>query len=260
MACKLERSRQWAVRLMHEKQLHEHAWFVTLTYSDEHLPKDWSVDVRHFQKFMKRLRKRFGKVRYFHCGEYGEQYSRPHYHAILYGLQLRDLVEIPNRKGPDKLYRSADLEEVWKKGACPLGEVTFQSARYVAAYVTSKINGPQQREAYLALDGDTGAIHERRPPYATMSRRPGIGAGWFEQFGSDVFPRDEVAIDGHLARPPKFYDTLLEREDPALLESIKARRVRAANVHKDDNTYERLRVKEKVLKAKSTLRARDPNA
>ena len=85
IGCRLERSRQWAVRCIHEASLHEDNCFITLTYDDAHLPTDLSLNVSHFQKFMKRLRKRFGEgIRFFHCGEYGENFGRPHYHACLF--------------------------------------------------------------------------------------------------------------------------------------------------------------------------------
>jgi hypothetical protein len=89
IGCRLERSRQWAVRCVHEASLHEKNCFITLTYSPENLPKDGSLDVSHFQKFMKRFRKRFGPgIRFFHCGEYGESLSRPHYHACIFGFDF----------------------------------------------------------------------------------------------------------------------------------------------------------------------------
>ena len=94
IGCRLERSRQWAVRCIHEAQLHKDNCFITLTYNDEHLPSPPSLSVRDFQLFMKRLRKRFGKgIRFFHCGEYGEKYGRPHYHACLFGFDFPDRVQ-----------------------------------------------------------------------------------------------------------------------------------------------------------------------
>ena len=76
IGCRLERSRQWAIRCVHESQLHENSVFVTLTYSDEFCPI--SLEYAHFQNFMKRLRKKFGPTRMYMCGEYGERTFRPH--------------------------------------------------------------------------------------------------------------------------------------------------------------------------------------
>ena len=79
IGCRLERSRQWAVRCVHEASLHTANSFITLTYRNECLPGDGSVHPEHFQKFMKRLRKALPdvKIRFFHCGEYGSMLSRP---------------------------------------------------------------------------------------------------------------------------------------------------------------------------------------
>ena len=68
IGCRLERSRQWAMRCVHEASLHEANCFITLTYDDAHCPKDGSLRFEHWQKFMKRFRKRFGSgVRFYHC-------------------------------------------------------------------------------------------------------------------------------------------------------------------------------------------------
>jgi len=92
IACRLEKSRQWAVRCMHEASQWDNNVFVTLTYDDEHLPEDQGLDVSEFQRFAKRLRKARpdDKVRYFHCGEYGEQLQRPHYHALVFNVDFPD--------------------------------------------------------------------------------------------------------------------------------------------------------------------------
>ena len=94
IGCRLERSRQWAVRCVHESSLHRFSSFITLTYNDEHLPSDRSLNVEHFQRFMKRLRKHLEplKIRFFHCGEYGDKFRRPHYHAIVFGYDFPDRI------------------------------------------------------------------------------------------------------------------------------------------------------------------------
>ena len=93
--CRQENQRQWAIRCIHEASLHLNNIFVTLTYNNENLPKHNTLVKEHFQLFMKRLRKhkkatKHNKIRYFHCGEYGEKNSlRPHYHAIIYNCKFR---------------------------------------------------------------------------------------------------------------------------------------------------------------------------
>lgn len=109
IGCRLEHSRQWAIRCLHEASLHEHNCFLTLTFDDEHLPKSESLDVRDLQLFMKRLRKEYGKgIRFYACGEYGEKYYRPHYHLCLFNHDFHDkyLWKMSNDK---PLYRSKSL-------------------------------------------------------------------------------------------------------------------------------------------------------
>ena len=92
--CRLERSRQWAMRCVHEAAAYDCNAFITLTYDEENLPADGSLNYDHFQLFMKRLRKAIepNKVRFYMCGEYGEENGRPHFHACLFGYDFPDKV------------------------------------------------------------------------------------------------------------------------------------------------------------------------
>lgn len=140
IGCRLEKSRQWAMRIMHEAQLHEHNSFLTLTYSDQYLPKNNSLKKDDVQKFLKRLRRRLDKpIRYYQCGEYGEKFHRPHYHMCLFGHDFYDDREHFKTSTGDKLYVSELLSEVWGMGHCLIGDLTFESAAYVARYVTKKL-------------------------------------------------------------------------------------------------------------------------
>lgn len=224
IGCRLERSRQWAVRLVHEGSQHQEKCFLTLTYDPAHLPTDGSLDVSEFQRFMKRLRKRVApsKVRFFHCGEYGEQLGRPHYHCILFGFSFPDRVLFRRGSEPSlNLYTSVLLSELWPLGFSTVGQVTFESAAYVARYVVKKWFGVNADDHYRG----------RRPEYVTMSRRPGIGAGWIEKFESDVFPADEVVLRGKKMSPPKYYRQRYEITAPLEADLLRTRRVqRAAEV------------------------------
>lgn len=249
VGCRLERSRQWAVRCVHESSLYSDNCFITLTYSNEFLPPDLSLNVSDFQKFMKRLRKRFGDgIRFFHCGEYGSKFGRPHYHALIFNFNFPDLILWKEDNG-QKLYRSKVLEELWPFGHSSVGTATFESAAYVARYIMKKVTGDAAQSHYESVDLDSGEIFNRKPEYTTMSRRPGIGKGWFDKFSSDVYPSDEVVLRGKLMRPPKYYDSLYELVDPLDHERIKIRRKVSASKHKDNNTPERLEVRRKVKEA-----------
>lgn len=246
IGCRLEKSKVWATRCLHESTLHNENCYITLTYRDESLPKDGSVKVEDFQKFMKRLRKNTGrKIRFFHCGEYGDETLRPHYHAIIFGFDFKDKKFHKNNPNGDKLYTSEFLNKTWEHGFCTIGDVTFESCAYVARYITKKITGKKAEKHYKG----------RRPEYITMSRRPGIGKGWFEKFSSDVYPDDKVVIrNGIKVKPPKYYDNLFNELNEKEFKDIKLKRRAQAKVNKE--TIERLLVKEKVQESRANLLVR----
>lgn len=245
IGCRLERSRQWAIRCLHEASLNEDNCFITLTYNNEHLPKDLSLDIRHFQLFMKRLRKKYTgkKIRFFHCGEYGETLGRPHYHALLFGHDFDDKKLWSMRQGVP-LYRSATLETLWPFGYSSVGEVTFESAAYVARYVMKKVNGDLAADHYTLVNED-GEYWDVQPEYCTMSRRPGLASDWLKRFNRDVYPNDEVIIRGVRCRPPRFYDRSFELMSPEEWRTVRARRRTASEQRKADATPERLKVRER---------------
>lgn len=254
--CRLARSRQWATRIMHEASLHESNCFLTLTYSDHHVPKDGSLKKKHFQDFMKRLRGRVGKLRFFHCGEYGERFARPHYHACIFGFGFPDRV-VHSVSNGNRLYTSRLLEEVWPFGFGIIGELTFESAAYVARYVMKKITGDMAHQTYKGFDPDTGELRDdlprREPEYVTMSRGGrngrGIGHEWFARYGGEVFPSDEVIARGVSCKPPRYYDKLFEEENPEAFEEIRRRRLIRARAS-EDNSPDRLAVREVCAEAR----------
>lgn len=251
--------------------MHSENSFITLTFDDEHVNKTGTLVKADFQKFMKRLRKKTGKkIRYFHCGEYGslckkcglsqiacmqaqrKQLSdphrfertlgRPHHHACLFGYDFQDKVLWTTRDGV-RLYRSAELESLWidtetKKslGYSSIGDVTFESAAYVARYVTKKIFGNRAVAHYGG----------REPEYTTMSRSDGIGKGWLEKFKDDVYPHDYIIIrGGKKCRPAKYYDRNYELTDPETYAKIKESRKKNA-IDNPENTYLRRKVKAEI--------------
>lgn len=259
--CKLEYSRQWAIRCNHEADLHKDKTFITLTYSAENLPEDGSLNKTHFKLFMKRLRKKFPlkKIRFFHCGEYGENFGRPHYHAIIFGLEFPDKTEY-KKHNEQQYYISEILNKIWGKGQCIIGQVTFESAAYVARYILKKINGEAAEKHYFnhnQIDYSTGEVLLMQKEYATMSLKPGIGNAWLKKYTSDVYPSDEVIINGRQVKPPKYYDGLYELTEPEKFEIIKSQRVTAAKKQKNNNTKERLAVRETICEAKLKSKKRE---
>lgn len=209
VGCRLERSRQWAVRCVHESKLWDASEFVTLTY--ESVPPGGSLRPRDFVLFMKKLRLSHPGVRFFQCGEYGDMLERPHHHAILFNCFFADRRYYKSR-GDVRLYTSKELDKLWGHGQCSVGSVTFESAAYVARYAMKKVFG---NEAHYG---------GRVPEYVTMSRRPGIGAGFVERFRSDIYPVDEVIVRGVRCRPPRYYDSILESDSPSVFKRLKGRR------------------------------------
>ena len=236
------------MRCVHEAELHEDNCFLTLTYDDAHLPDNGGLNKRHFQLFMKKLRKSIApkKVRYYMCGEYGEATARPHYHAIIFGHWFTDQAFLFNTANGHAVYTSPTLRKLWKYGHVTMGTVTFESAAYVARYIMKKVTGEKAEEHYKRVDPDTGEVHSIAPEYTAMSRRPGIGRDWYDKYADDVFPSDTVVMRGQPMRPPRFYDNLYADADV-----IKAQRKKEALKHSENNTTNRLRVREEVTKART---------
>lgn len=246
--CRLERSRIWAMRCMHEAELHDLNCFLTLTYSDAYLPGDRSLEPRSVQLWMKRLRKRIGPVRFFLCGEYGERTSRPHYHALLFGWWPPD-ASYWKGTGTGKLYRSALLDETWGLGQVLVGALTFESAAYVARYSMKKEQGAGLTPRREILDVETGEIITRAHEFGRMSRRPGLGREWLTRFYSDVFPHGSVVVNGRESKTPRYYDGIFEASDPEGMQKLRESRELLAAKNYDDESPSRRRVKDQVLRA-----------
>jgi len=250
IGCRLERSRQWAIRCVHEAQLNTDNSFITLTYDNKNIPRGGTLKKEHFQKFMKRLRFKLRPkiIRYYHCGEYGENTARPHYHALIFNHAFPDKIQYSINDG-NPLYISEELNKLWTYGFSTIGELNFDTAAYVARYVLKKVNGPMAEEHYQSLDPETGELSKIEPEYTTMSRRPGIGSRWYDKYKSEVYPNDDVIINGKKMKPPRYYDGLYEKEAETDYGIIVKKRKIKAKKYKDNQTPERLKVRENVTKA-----------
>lgn len=258
--CRIDKSKEWAARIVHEAHMHNEKCFITLTYNTENLPLDGSLNKRHFQLFMKRLRKHYNdkKIRFFHCGEYGEQMDRPHYHACLFGVDFTDRVPHSVSNGV-VTYVSDTLEKIWGKGFCTVGELEYASAAYCARYIMKKITGDKAEDHYrrtvISEYGEVLGEFQLQPEYITMSlgRKPGqgIGGSFYEKYKSDFYPSDECPVPGRGVhkKVPKYYDRLLEADDPETFNQIKQRRSEFHDKHAHDFTPQRLAQREKVKEA-----------
>lgn len=237
--CRLNKSRETAVCAVHEASLYEANSFITLTYSPANMPEHGSLVKKDFQDFIKLLRSKYAprRIRYLQCGEYGEKLGRPHYHACLFNYDFQDK-KYWKTHNENKYFVSEELDSLWKKGHCLIGDVTFESAAYVGRYITKKKNGPRYASHY----------GEKIQEYATMSQS--LGKGWFEKYRGEIYPSDTLVLDGRVMLPPKRYDRLLEKVDPALYEEVKRCRLdqtRAVKKAYDNLNPRRLEVKERLL-------------
>lgn len=253
---------------MHEARYHEQSCFLTLTYNDQYLPSDMSLNRIHGQKFIRRLRKSIpGKnIRYIFAGEYGENHDlttldtlgRPHFHMILFGHDFEDKTQ-----WNPTLHRSEELERLWPFGFSTIGEVTRDSAAYVARYCCKKISGEQAEKHYQTHDRLTGEIVNRTPEYLTASnRRPnnepgpgGIGYKWFYEYHQDL-RKGYLTDKGQKKAVPKYYLKLLEFQDYPALEQIREKGRTARNLTDLEQTPGRQRVREqcKIKQTKSLAR------
>lgn len=253
IGCRLKRRQDWTIRAMHEAQLAPESCFLTLTYDEEHLPDDHSLDKQHWQKFIKRLRKKHGAIRYLHCGEYGGETLRPHYHALLFGNSFAlDSVPLSSLAGHaasqhNNLRVSETLAQLWPYGMHTVGPVTVETARYVAGYTVKKQTNATSVER---VDPTTGEVWEVAPEYATMSRNKGLGYEWLKRFHTDVYPSDEVIMGGKKHLTPDYYDELMQEWDPELMGKVKEKRRKRIKDQAWNHTQDRLDVREEIASRK----------
>jgi hypothetical protein len=204
--------------MVHEAQLHDRVSAVTLTYRDEDLPPGDTLRHRDFQNFLKRIRKAGERFRYFMCGEYGETKKRPHYHAILFGVDWPDRY-LWMHTGKSEQYRSDRLESFWPHGFSTTADADTHALRYTAGYLNKKLKADES-----SINTHTGELLQ---PYQRMSTRPAIAKRWIERYVDEVYDTDSVVIDGYEMRPPAFYDRYLRETDPDRWRAIREQRILA---------------------------------
>lgn len=243
--CKLQKSREWATRCMLETKEHQNNYFITLTYNDENLPKKQIANLetgeltnqyvatlkqKDLQDFWKRLREHYTRKyhispRYFACGEYGEKFSRPHYHAILFNCPINDLKPDHKSKRGNMNYTSAELEKIWGKGFVAVGNVTWESCAYTARYITKKQTGKGKITYWLK---------QVEPEFCRMSKRPAIGKKYFEENWEKIYENDELFTktkNGVTAvKPSRYYDKLFDVINHEKMQNIKRDRVEIAEI------------------------------
>lgn len=240
-ACRIRRSHEWCVRLYHESLYHDDSCFVTLTYDDEHLPRDGQIDKVHVQSFMKMLRSEVEeKLKYYFCGEYGEKTGRPHYHGILFGLGVAEgtYKRFSRAKWyPDTLLvEKGPLKASWRKGNIVIGTVTKNSIQYVTNYIQKRLYDEEAKK-----DG-------RVQPFSLMSKK--LGAKYAEENEKELRSRQYVVMNGVSVGLPRYYAKILDMEG----EIVKVEKENRATRSKDHKEYVRRSEQfDKVLKAKDNI-------
>lgn len=269
IGCRLAKSKDWRTRCVLEAKCHEVNSFVTLTYSDARLPDDFSVSVRDLQLFLKRLRELVAptRLRFFACGEYGDKLMRPHYHLIIFGYDFPDRKLWRTSPSGAVNFRSALLEKAWTDGHSEIGLFSPQAAGYIARYCLKKMGGERAIAHYRRINPITGEHLTVRPEFITMSKKPGLGDEWFSRFRRDAFPSDFLIIDGAKVPVPAYFKRKLERAEPEphkllsddklLSYNLDLKRMLSAKRHADNNTPERLAVRETVQSLRAALLKRD---
>lgn len=273
--CRLQYSRMWADRCVYESMYYDddEVWFCTLTYDDEHII-DVNSDVfpgtlvkQHLQLFMKRLRSKYDyetnrRIRFFACGEYGGQTYRPHYHVIIFGLKHKSGSLIPwtlSKSGKPQ-WRSSYIEDIWRNGIVTVSPMSWDTAAYTARYTLKKALKGYSKELYTQ--------NGLEPEFVLMSRRPGIGFKYYEDHRDAIYEFDQIIQrspdGGRKAKPPKYYDSHLEKDNPELYNLIKQNRkecaehARLAKLRNTDKTYEELlAVEEQVMMSRIKALKRD---
>lgn len=186
IGCSLIRSSDWAARCMHEAQMHEFNCFITLTYDNDNLPPGGSLDKTHIPIFIRALRDNVNfknlKIKYYACGEYGDETLRPHYHICLFGADFPDKIRYSKTGQGHYLFTSKLLDKIWGRGGCKIGALTYETAAYTARYVLKKTGKKFPTGHFEKMDYATGEIIKLQPEFSLMSRRPGIGQTFFERF------------------------------------------------------------------------------
>lgn len=193
------------------------------------------------------MRKHYGPMRFLMCGELGENRTNPHYHAVIFGLEVNDLILFTKNQRGDAVYTSPTIEKIWGRGFITIGEVNKTTCSYTAGYLL-KDAGITHEKNREYVDNQTGEILIRKKPYISMSTKPGIGKDWYDKFKTDVFPHDYCIYKGKKVATPNYYRKQLEKANPELFELLREKR--EAVIHTDsfreNNTPKRIATRAKI--------------
>lgn len=210
IACRIEKANQYASRCILEAERYKQKCFVTLSYRPKDLPENGTLVVKDIQDFMKRLRKKIypQKIRYFACGEYGDKTLRAHYHLLIYNYYPRDAKFFKYNKSKQPLYISKELADTWGKGFIIFGDVTYESAGYVARYTQKKIYN--KHDELMEKMG-------RHKEFLISSRRPGIG---LFMFGKDKLKNTIITNNDVFDKIKRNFGVLIKQNGVVKLKNV----------------------------------------
>lgn len=250
--CRSSYTRSWSLRCWHESLFHKENCFLTLTVNEDSMESVFpgrSLCYEPFQVFIRALRKRLRlKLRFFMCGEYGEQFSRPHYHAIIFGWypSVSDRTFYKSTPAGD-LYVSKAVSQCWPFGFHTIGTFSRESAGYVAGYMQKKIKGKLAPKWYGG----------RHPEFAKCSngggsKTGGLGKQFYSKFKRDLYDaKDAVTLPGgSKVSIPRYYDKLHSFYHPSHMEKVKLRRQEPDALRDFESTPARLAVREHIHRAR----------
>ncbi len=191
--CLLHRGREWTCRLLAEHLVSgKNSTFITLTYDDLNLPSD-GVSKRSIQLFNKSMRN-FVDYRYYFVGEYGGEFGRPHYHAVLFGLDFTDCPLFSNIVPNAKSGFNVNCD-YWRKGFVHCETLTPNLASYICGYVNSKIDIEKRRVMEAG----------RNPTFNLMSLRPALGVPYFDKNYKKIIDDGYIKFFGQTFFLPRYF-------------------------------------------------------
>lgn len=206
--CLINRRDVWATRMLCESMHSSDNSFLTVTFNDEHLPADLSLDPDTHRLFMYRFRDRLSyhfdrKVRFYMAGEYGEKNGRPHYHYALFGFPHCPYGggrTIGGQYRPCQCSLCSFCKDAWGFGDVFLGSLTSDSAKYVAKYITNGLSRPCSCSKYFKGSDwhhpkcSVTRLQGRHPEFSRQSNQPGIGAVAIPAI-KDILTRYDIKFD-----------------------------------------------------------------
>lgn len=274
VGCRSDNAKMWMIRSCNEMKMHDKSCFITLTYSDdsELVQRDplclCSLRYKHFQNFMKRLRKNFPgrEISYIVAGEYGPSNGRSHWHAILYGINFDEDRELVYTSKGYKHYFSQILQDCWSTwdsdlsihvpiGFTDLADADADCCAYVSQYVLKKLPIGIKEPVVGKYVDEFGELKdiplvEVAPPIIRTSRNPAIGKRWYDKYGKNAVEKGFIFAERgenqyYKVKTPEYYYKRFEQIDPDKYQVIKKRKEEFAHKLDVENPIDRVELQRK---------------